>query len=102
MYTPPSSPEQISIRSRRRIQDDALAEDLDRLKVDQGCVNVDIIIEPYDQYVSDLLDRHASKKNIYVVNRPLNEWTTEIILALKAIRRKNDLIWWQNSYYNKL
>ena len=40
-----------------------------------------------------MLDRHAPKKNINVVDRPLNEWMTDDILALKAIRRKNELIW---------
>ena len=43
----------------RRIKDDVLAEDLDRFNVDQGCGNVDILIEQYDKYLSDLLDRHA-------------------------------------------
>ena len=47
---------------------------------------MDIMIE---QYLSDLLDRHAPKKNIYVVDRHLNEWMTDDILTLKAIRRKN-------------
>ena len=87
---------------QRRIKDDALAEDLARFYVDQGCVDVDIIIEQYDKYLSDLLDKHAPKKHIYVVDRPLNEWMTDDILKLKAIRRKNELIWRENSYYNKL
>ena len=81
------------VRALRRIKDDTLAKDLDRFNVDQGCVNVDIMIEQYDKYVSDLLDRHAPKKNIYVVDRPLNEWMTDNILTLKAICRKNELIW---------
>ena len=33
------------------------------------------------------------QKRIYVVDRPLNEWMTDHILTLKAIRRKNELIW---------
>ena len=33
---------QITVRALRRIKDDALAEDLDRFYVDQGCVDVDI------------------------------------------------------------
>ena len=49
---------------------------------------VDIMIEEYDKYLSDLLDKHAPKKNIYVSDRPLNEWMTDDILTLKAIRRK--------------
>ena len=42
---------------------------------------MDIMIEQYDKYLSDLLDRHAPKKNIYVVDRPLNEWMTDDILV---------------------
>ena len=56
---------QITVRALRRIKDDTLAEDLDRFYVDQGCVDVDIIIEQYDKYLSDLLDKHAPK-NIYM------------------------------------
>ena len=56
--------------------------------------DVYIMIEQYDKYLSDLLKKHAQKKNIiYVVDRPLNEWMTDDILTLKAIRRKNELIW---------
>ena len=93
MYTPPFSSKQIAVRSLRRIKDDALAEGLDRFNVDQGCVNVDIIIEQYDKYLYDLLDKHAPMKNIYVVDMHLHEWMTDDILTLKAIRRKNVLIW---------
>ena len=110
MYTPPSSSKTDAVRALRRIKDDALAEDLDMFNVDQGCVDVDIMIEQYDKYLSDLLNKHAPKKNIYVVdrplnggseliqysapweyeltNKPLNEWMTDDILTLKAIRRK--------------
>ena len=35
----------------------------------------------------------CSTKKITVVDRPLNEWMTDNILALKAIRRENELIW---------
>ena len=37
--------------------------------------------------------KHAPKNNIYVADRPLNEWMTDDILILNAIRRKNELIW---------
>ena len=57
---------QITVRALRRIKDDALAEDLDRFYVDQGCVDVDIIMEQYDKYLSDLLDKHALQKSIYM------------------------------------
>ena len=59
---------QISVRALRRIKDDALAEDLDRFNVDQGCVDVDIMIEQYDKYLSDLLNKHAPKKE-YICGR---------------------------------
>ena len=56
--------EKIAVKAHRRIKDEALAEDLDRFNVDQGCVDVDIMIEQYDKYLSDLIDRHAPKNNI--------------------------------------
>ena len=95
MYYPVSK--QIAVRAIRRIKDDALVEYLDKFKADQGCVDVDIMIEKYDKYLSDLLDKHAPKNNIYVVDRPLNEEMTDNILALKAIRRKNEFIRQKNS-----
>ena len=85
---------QIAVRALCRIKDDALAEDLDKFNVDQGCVDVDIMIEQY-KYLSNMLDKHAPKKNIYVVDMPLNEWMTDNILALNAFCRKNGLIRWQ-------
>ena len=54
---------------------------------------MDTMVEMYDRFLSELLDKHAPLKKITVVDRPLNEWMTENILALKAIRRKNELIW---------
>ena len=50
--------------------------------------DVDIMIEHYDQYLSDLLNKHAPTKHIYVVDRPLNEWMPDDIPTLNAIRRK--------------
>ena len=44
-------------------------------------------------FLSELLDKHAPLKKITVVDRPLNKWMTDNILALKVIRRKNELIW---------
>ena len=69
----------------------ALAEDLDRFNVDQGCVNVDIMIEQYDKYLSDLLDKHAPNNNIYiyVVERPLSEWMTDDIHYQACLLSKN-------------
>ena len=56
------------------IKDDALAEDLYKFNVDEGCIDVDIVIEQYSNYLSDLLDKRDPKKNIYVVDSHLNEW----------------------------
>ena len=52
-----------------------------------------VLVEMYDRFLSELLGKHAPLKKITVVDRHLNEWMTDHILALKAIRRKNDLIW---------
>ena len=65
MYTPPSSSKTDNGQSTTSEKNYALAEDLDRFYVDQGCVDVDIIIEQYDKYLSDLFDKHAPK-NIYM------------------------------------
>ena len=65
---------------------------MDKFSIDQMCVDVDTMVEIYERFLSELLDKHAPLKNIKVVDRPLNEWMTDNILALKAIRRKNELI----------
>ena len=80
---------QISVRAIRRIKDDAIVKDLDKFSIDQRCVDVDTMVEMYDRFLSELLDKHAPLKKITVVDRPLNEWMTNNILALKAIRQKN-------------
>ena len=84
---------QISVRAIRRIKDDAIVKDLDKFSIDQRGVDVDTMVEMYDRFLSELLDKHAPLKKTTVVDRPLNEWMTDNILALKAIRRKNELIW---------
>ena len=43
MYTPHPVRKQITVRALRWMKYDALAEDLDRFNVDQGCVDVDIL-----------------------------------------------------------
>ena len=35
-------------------------------------------------------------KKICIVDRPLNDWMTDDIRALKIIRRKNEVIWRKN------
>ena len=54
---------------------------------------MDTMVEMYDRFLSELLDKHAPLKKITVVDRPLDERMTDNILALKAIRQKNELIW---------
>ena len=48
------------------------------------------MIEQYDKYLSDLLNKFISSKKEYDMwyIRPLNEWMTDGILTLKTIRRK--------------
>ena len=50
---------------------------------------MDTMVEMYKRFLSELLGKHAPLKKIKVVDTPLNEWMTDNILALKAIRRKN-------------
>ena len=40
-----------------------------------------------------VLDKHAPSKCIYVVDRPMNDWMTDDILVLKALRRKYESLW---------
>ena len=47
----------------------------------------------YDESLSSLLDKHAPSKRIYVVERPMNDWMTDDILVLKALRRKYESLW---------
>ena len=39
------------------------------------------------------MDKHAPSKRIYVVERPTNDWMTDDILELKALRRKYESLW---------
>ena len=47
---------QISVRTIRRINDDAIVKDLDTFSIDQRCVDVDTMVEMYDRFLSELLD----------------------------------------------
>ena len=53
---------QIAVRAIRRIKDDAIVKDLDKFSIDQGCVDVDTMVEMYDRFLSELLDKHAPLK----------------------------------------
>ena len=58
---------QISVLTIRRIKDDAIVKDLDKFSIDQRCANVDTMVEMYDQFLSQLLDKHAPlKKKLWI------------------------------------
>ena len=50
----------------------------------------------YDTSLSRLLDKLAPLKNICSVDRHMSDWMTDNIRALKAKRRKNEVIWRKN------
>ena len=53
---------QIAVRAIRRIKDDTIDKDLDKFNIDQRCVDVDTMVEMYDRFLSELLDKHAPLK----------------------------------------
>ena len=52
-----------------------------------------IVVRQYDASLSSLLDKHAPSRRIYVVDRPMNDWMTDDIWVLKALRRKYESLW---------
>ena len=76
------------VRALRRIINDSLEADLACLNIDIEWDDVNVVLAQYDTSISRLLDKHAPVKNICMVDRPLSDWMTDDILALKAIRRK--------------
>ena len=83
---------EIYVRALRRINNDALEADLAGMDIDMDCNDVNVLVTQYDTFLSDLLDKHAPRKRIFIVDRPLSDWMTDDILALKIIRRKNEVI----------
>ena len=79
-----------------RIDKDALSAGLSAICVNHECSNVDIVVRQYNEDLSKLLDKHAPRKKIQIVDRPLNDWMNDDIQALKAIRRKKEDIWRKN------
>ena len=66
------------------------------LEADLAVINiyiVNIVIAQYDislsPSVSRLLDKQVPFKSICIVYRPLCDWVTDYILALKVTRRQN-------------
>ena len=84
---------QIEVRSLKRIQCDVLEADLIGVNIDRECTDVNLVVRQYDASLSSLMDKHAPSKRIYVVERPMNEWVTDDILVLKALRRKYESLW---------
>ena len=83
---------QIEVRSLKRIQCDVLEADLIGVNMDRECTYVNLVVRQYDASLSSLLDKHAPSKRIYVVERPMNDWTDDI-LVLKALRPKYESLW---------
>ena len=83
---------QINVRSLRRISD-VLEDDLFGGNIDRECTNVNLVVLQYDASVSSLFDKHAPSNRIFVVVRPMHDWTTAAILVLKALRRKYESLW---------
>ena len=84
---------QIDVRSLKRITYDALEADLIGVNIDRECTDVNIVVRQYDASLSSLLDKYAPSKRIYVVDRPMNDWITNDILVLKALRCKYESLW---------
>ena len=84
---------QIDVRSLRRIQCVVLEADLIDVNIDRECIDVNLVDRQYDASLSSLLDKHAPSKRIYVVERPMNDWMTDDMLVLKALRRKYESSW---------
>ena len=54
----------------------------------------------YDQFLSELLEKHAPLKKITDVDRPLYEWMTDNILGNELIWRKTRITINFNMYYD--
>ena len=63
------------------------------MNIDRECTDVNLVVRQYYALLSSLLDKLASSKRIYVVDRPMNDWMTDDILVLKALRRKYESLW---------
>ena len=62
------------------------------MNIDRECTDVNLVVRQYDASLSSLLDKNAPSKRIYVVER-LDDWMTDDILVLKALRRKYESLW---------
>ena len=88
---------EVYVRALRRINNYSLEADLACLNIE--CDDVNVVVAQYDTSLSRLLDKHAPLKKICIVDRPLIDWMTDDIRAVKYIRRKNEVIWHKNPVY---
>ena len=63
------------------------------MNIDRECTDADLVVRQYDASLSSLLDKHAPSKNMYVVERPMNDWMKDDIFVLKALCRKYESLW---------
>ena len=90
---------EIFVRALRRINNDSLEANLAGIKIDFDCNNINVVVAQYDTSLSRLLDNLAPLKKICSVDRPMCDWMTDNIRALKAKRRKNEVIWRKNPLF---
>ena len=87
----------IFVQALRRINNDSLEADLAGINIDIDCEDVNVVVAQYDTSLSRLLYKLVPLKNICFVDRPMSDWMTDDIRALKALRRKNEVIWRENT-----
>ena len=93
---------EIFVRVLRRINNDSLEVGLAGIKIDFDCDDINVVVAQYDTSLSRLLDKLAPLKKICSVDRPMTDWMTDDIQALKAKRRKNEVIWRKNPLFVNL
>ena len=69
------------------------------IKIDFDCDNINVVVAQYDTSLSRLLDKLAHLNKICSFDRPMSDWMTDDIRALKAKRRKNEVIWRENPLF---
>ena len=89
----------IFVRALRRINNDSLEANLAGIKIDFDCDDINVVVAQYDTSLSRVLDKLAPLKKICSVDRPMSDWMTDDIRALKAKRRKNEVIWRKNPLF---
>ena len=78
----------VYVRALRRINNDSLEADLACLNIDIEYDDVNVVVAQDDTFLSRLLDKHAHLKKICIVDRPLSDWITDDIRALKDVKMR--------------